>query len=88
MMIYHVPSNQWFVYGVGELGQFGWGGADCIPVPGDWNGDGKMEIGIVYHAEERMDLEGMRRGMRISSGSMDGGDWRVSRFPGITMGTA
>jgi hypothetical protein len=42
--IYHIPTNQWFVKGVGNLGQFGWGGADCIPVPGDYNGDGKTDI--------------------------------------------
>jgi hypothetical protein len=48
MMLYHVPTNQWFVYGVGNLGQFGWNGSECIPVPGDWDADQKTEIGI-YH---------------------------------------
>ena len=34
------------MYGVGNLGQFGWDGADCIPVPGDYDGDGAVDIAI------------------------------------------
>ena len=31
-----------------NLGQFGWGQEDCIPVPGDYNGDGIVERAF-YH---------------------------------------
>jgi hypothetical protein len=59
MVIYHIPSNQWFQYGVGNLGQFGWGGADCIPVPGDYNGDGKTEIAVYHVPTNQWFVKGM-----------------------------
>jgi hypothetical protein len=56
LILYHIPTNQWFFRKVSDppevpgtnLGAFGWGGANCLPVPGDWNGDGRVEIGVVY----------------------------------------
>ena len=45
---YHLPTNQFFVDYAGNLGQFGWGDDDCMPLVWDYNGDGKTEISI-YH---------------------------------------
>ena len=49
MMLYHIPSNQWFCVWDRKFGTVWLGrSTDSIPVPGDYNGDGKTEIGI-YH---------------------------------------
>jgi hypothetical protein len=45
---YHLPTNQFFSLGGGNLGQFGWGGADCLPLVWDYDGDGNPEISF-YH---------------------------------------
>jgi serine-aspartate repeat-containing protein C/D/E len=45
----------------GEAGQtkvFAFGIADAIPVTGDWNGDGKTELGIFYKGEWFLDVNG------------------------------
>jgi hypothetical protein len=45
----------------GEAGQtkvFAFGIADAIPVTGDWNGDGKTEMGIFYKGEWFLDVNG------------------------------
>ncbi len=45
---YHLPTNQFFLRGSGNLGQFGWGGNDSLPLVWDWNADGKTDISF-YH---------------------------------------
>jgi hypothetical protein len=45
---FHLPSDQFFTDYAGNLGQYGWGGADCYPIIWDYNGDGKTEVSI-YH---------------------------------------
>jgi len=56
--IYHVPTGQWFVKGIGNLGQYGWGGMASFPIPGDYDGDGVMEIAIYRPSENRWFIEG------------------------------
>ena len=45
---FHLPSDRFFVEYLGNLGSFGWGGNDSMPLVWDYNGDGKSEISI-YH---------------------------------------
>ncbi len=45
---YHIPTNQFFAEPLGNLGRYGWEGANCLPVVWDYDGDGVMEISI-YH---------------------------------------
>jgi hypothetical protein len=58
--IYHIPTNQWFVKGVpgDNLGQFGWGLDDSIPVPGDYNGDGVIERAFYHWPTNRWFIDG------------------------------
>ena len=59
------------------------GGASRIPVPADWNGDGKVEIGIVYVPDNEW-IWRDSLGMLILWASMDGADTPVSRCQEIT----
>ena len=45
---YHLPSNQFLTGYGGNLGQYGWGGADSYPLVWDYNGDGATDVSI-YH---------------------------------------
>jgi hypothetical protein len=45
---FHHPSDQFFTFTSGNLGQYGWGGADCYPLVWDYNGDGATDVSI-YH---------------------------------------
>jgi len=45
---FHLPSDQFFVEGIGNLGQFGWGGSDSMPLIWDYDGDPKTDVSI-YH---------------------------------------
>ena len=57
-MIYHVPSNQWLMYGVGNQGQYGWNGAECIPVPADYDGDGTTDIAVYHYPTNQWFVKG------------------------------
>ena len=56
--VYHVSTNQWFVKGIGNLGQFGWGGEESVAFLGDYNGDGGMERGFYRPSVNRRFIEG------------------------------
>jgi hypothetical protein len=45
---FHLPSDQFFTDYAGNLGQFGWGGSDSMPLVWDYDGDGKTDVSI-YH---------------------------------------
>ncbi len=45
---FHLPSDQFFTDYLGNMGQYGWGGADCYPLVWDYNGDGQTEVSM-YH---------------------------------------
>jgi hypothetical protein len=45
---FHLPSDQFFTDYAGNLGQFGWGGSDSMPLIWDYDGDGKTDVSI-YH---------------------------------------
>jgi parallel beta-helix repeat protein len=45
---FHLPTNQFFTDYSGNLGQFGWGGSDSMPLIWDYDGDGKTDVSI-YH---------------------------------------
>jgi hypothetical protein len=45
---FHLPSDQSFTDYAGNLGQFGWGGSDSMPLIWDYDGDGKTDVSI-YH---------------------------------------
>jgi hypothetical protein len=45
---FHLPTDQFFVESIGNLGQFGWGGSDSMPLIWDYDGDGKTDVSI-YH---------------------------------------
>jgi hypothetical protein len=45
---FHHATDQFFEYAAGNLGQYGWGGADCYPLVWDYDGDGVTDVSI-YH---------------------------------------
>jgi hypothetical protein len=45
---FHLPTDQFFTDYSGNLGQFGWGGSDSMPLVWDYDGDGKTDVSI-YH---------------------------------------
>ena len=45
---FHLPSDQFFTDYAANLGQFGWGGSDSMPLIWDYDGDGKTDVSI-YH---------------------------------------
>jgi hypothetical protein len=48
VVAFHHPTDQFFTDYAGNLGQYGWGGADCYPLIWDYDGDGITEVSI-YH---------------------------------------
>jgi hypothetical protein len=52
---------QWDGEGVDVRGVFGVGVPNAIPVVGDWNGDGKSEIGIYSDGSYYLDMNGNRQ---------------------------
>jgi hypothetical protein len=40
------------------MGQYGWGGIESFPIPGDYNGDGITERAFYRPAENRWFIEG------------------------------
>jgi plastocyanin len=45
---FHLPTDQFFTDYAGNLGQFGWGESDSMPLIWDYDGDGKTDVSI-YH---------------------------------------
>jgi len=45
---FHLPTDQFFTDYAGNLGQFGWGASDSMPLIWDYDGDGKTDVSI-YH---------------------------------------
>ncbi len=45
---YHLPTNQFFSLSGGNLGQYGWGASDSMPLVWDSNGDGIPDVSF-YH---------------------------------------
>jgi hypothetical protein len=45
---YHLPSNQFFRYPLGNMGQYGWGQEASMPLAWDYDGDGITEVSF-YH---------------------------------------
>jgi N-acetylneuraminic acid mutarotase len=45
---FHLPTDQFFTEYADNLGQFGWGGSDSMPLIWDYDGDGKTDVSI-YH---------------------------------------
>ncbi len=45
---YHIPTNQFFTDYLGNLGQYGWGGSNSMPIIWDWDGDGISDVSV-YH---------------------------------------
>jgi photosystem II stability/assembly factor-like uncharacterized protein len=45
---FHLSSDQFFTDYADNLGQFGWGGSDSMPLIWDYDGDGKTDVSI-YH---------------------------------------
>ena len=81
--IYHIPTNQWFVKGYpgDNLGQYGFGLDDSVPVPGDYNGDGIIERAFYHWPTNRWFIDGQagpdpvrlrRRGQCSFVGDYDG----------------
>ena len=61
--VYHVPNNQWLIKGYpggSHTGQFGWGGLESFPIPGDYNADGAAERAFYRPSENRWFVEGER----------------------------
>ena len=57
-------SGAWFLDRNGDFGFDpgseiqGWGSAGDAPTPGDWNGDGKQDVGVYSHGVWFVDLDG------------------------------
>jgi hypothetical protein len=45
---YHLPSNQFLSENLGNLGQYGWGLSDSMPLMWDYDGDGVADLSF-YH---------------------------------------
>ena len=45
---YHLPSNQFLSESLDNLGQYGWGQSDSMPIMWDYNGDGVADVSV-YH---------------------------------------
>jgi hypothetical protein len=60
--VVYMPDNEWIWRDSGGtalfMGQYGWGGLDSFPIPGDYNGDGITERGFYRHAQNWWFIEG------------------------------
>ena len=74
--MYHFPTNQWFVKGYpgDSMGQFGWNGAECVPVPGDYNGDGIPERSFYHSPTNRWFVEWPDKSVTYVDFGFDGGN--------------
>ncbi len=71
--IYHIPTNQWFVKGYpgDNLGQYGFGLDDSVPVPGDYNGDGIIERAFYHWPTNRWFIDGQADPIQFGFGGAD-----------------
>ena len=54
-----LPTSGWLGGMQGDnLGQYGWGGMESFPIPGDYDGDGIAERGFYRHAQNWWFIEG------------------------------
>ncbi len=81
---YHLGTNQFFTQALGNLGQYGWGGADCYPLVWDYDGDRITEVSIYHIPTNQWFVEGTRETTWASSA---GARKTASPSPATTMAT-
>ena len=78
------PRDQFFTDYAGNMGQYGWGGADSYPLVWDYNGDGTTEVSIYHIPTNQWFVKGCPE---ITWASSDGAETSPFLSLGITTAT-